>query len=194
MKLIDCITGVLLIDSTGIYNGDVIRRTVNSNLNVRTWKWYNRLHFEITFVSYYTYLYRNSLHCTYNNCKFIQIYFIMWIIKFKSLKTSTAIFHISQSCTCWRYFFADCSKHERDFRRKYQRERSGREKYQRFQTRKTYSTAAEHSRDEARSNADLITGQTSRESRPGRDFISSVVGEMRQGGEEGGNRGRERES
>lgn len=119
----------------------------------------------------------------------------MYNIKFEPLKC-TAIFRKSQSRTCWRYFFADCSKHERDFRRKYQRERGRREKYQRFQTRKTYSTAAEHSRDEARSNADLITGQTSRESRPGRDFISSAVGEMRRckaGRRERKSRKRERE-
>lgn len=90
-----------------------------------------------------------------------------------------AIFRKSWSRACWYYFFADCSKYGRDFRRKYPRERSRREKYQRFQTRKTYSTAAEHSRDEVRSNADLITGQTSCESHPGRDFISSAVGEMR---------------
>lgn len=82
-----------------------------------------------------------------------------------------------------RYFFADCPRHGCDSRRKYQLERDARGVWEvspLSNARKTYSTAAaEHSRDEARSNADLITGQTSRESRPGRDFISSAVGEMR---------------
>ena len=86
-------------------------------------------------------------------------------------------------------------KVENDFRRKYRPEGGIR-----FQMRKTYSTTVDTAGKQrsavyiyrsfsfffslsfcrggrlSRSNVDLITGQTSRESRPGRDFISSGVG------------------
>lgn len=130
------------------------------------------LHFDITYVSLcYMSTILSAQHVQ------LQIYpnLFRYII-FKPLKR-TAIFRKSRSRTCRRYFFADCTN--AIFVGNINGREVGREKYQRFQTRKTYSTATEHSRDEARSNADLITGQTSRESRPGRDFISSVVGEMR---------------
>lgn len=148
-------------------------------------------------------MYIYSLHTLYVthkcNCEFIQIYlvylrqhllyffafFVKWHFNFILYRrlVATRYFVNHRVAPAWRrYFFADCSRHGCDSRRKYQRERDARDVQEvsaLSNARKTYSTAAEHSRDEARSNADLITGQTSRESRPGRDFISSAVGEMR---------------